>query len=566
MMQFGANRVGGGHSPLVRRVLFRRPWRESGVGWWLAAVVALGFAWDGAREFFDGAVLAADEPPAKPSAPDHAADDKVVAGQGKAGHAPPAAAHEAPAGKDGGEEHGGSGDHAAGDAHGGGGHDDGGHANPVAPVLLGIVLILFAAKIGGDVFERLHMPPVLGELVVGVLLGNCALLTGWTGLDEFFHLPASPTGHDMYHPAAILKILAEIGVVILLFEVGLESTVKQMMAVGASSFVVAVLGVVAPMLLGYGASWWLAVVPEGGPTWQTHVFVGATLCATSVGITARVLKDLGRSQQRESQIILGAAVIDDVLGLVVLAVVVGVIKEGKIEFASLATICAKSLGFLVAAIVLGQAVFTRPLFRAASFLSGHGLLVTTALALCFVFSYLANLVGLAPIVGAFAAGLILESAHYRELGQRENRSLEDAIAPIGALLIPIFFVEMGAQVDLKTFGDTSVWLLAGALVVAAVIGKQVCALGILEKGRNRLAVGIGMIPRGEVGLIFAGVGKGIQVQGHPLVPASLFSALIVVVMLTTVVTPPVLKWAMLRGPQPDDLPPPDPSGPAHGHH
>lgn len=542
MMQSGANRAGGEHSPLARRVLFRRPWRESRVGWWLAAIVALGFVWDGARAFFDAPALGADEPAAKAAAdPSPSADAKAGDVHEDAAHAP-------------------SGDHGGGDGHG-----DGGHANPVAPVLLGIVLILFAAKIGGDVFERLHMPPVLGELVVGVLLGNCALLTGWDGLDVFFHLPKPPAVAHVYHPAAILKVLAEIGVVILLFEVGLESTVKQMMAVGASSFVVATLGVVAPMLLGYGASAMLSPTETGGPTWQMHVFVGATLCATSVGITARVLKDLGRSQQRESQIILGAAVIDDVMGLVVLAVVVGVIKKGNIEVASLAAICGKSIGFLLAAVVLGQAVLSRPLFRAASFLRGHGLLVTTALALCFVFSYLANLVGLAPIVGAFAAGLILEGTHYRELGQRENRSLEDAIAPIAALLVPIFFVEMGAQVDLKTFGDTSVWLLAGALVVAAVIGKQVCALGILEKGRNRLAVGIGMIPRGEVGLIFAGVGKELQYKGHPVVPPSLFSALIVVVMLTTVVTPPVLKWAMLRGPQPDDLPPPGPPGPAHGH-
>ena len=475
------------------------------------------------------------------------------------------------------------------------GHDDdhggGGHADPVAPVLLAIVLVLFLAKTAGDVFERFGMPAVLGELAVGILLGNLALfgidafqeyfalpdIHQWFVSDRFHELYASGNEqklayeaekqvreHYLYNTAIILKILAGIGVILLLFEVGLESTVRQMMSVGVSSLLVAILGVVAPMALGWMIGWLL--IPEDDPAtdWQVHAFLGATLCATSVGITARVLKDLGRSQQRESQIILGAAVIDDVLGLVVLAVVAGVIQQGTVDFFSVSMIVIKALGFLFGAIVLGSVIFARPLFRTASYLRGHGLLVASALVICFGFSWIANKLGLATIVGAFAAGLILEKTHYRELGQKEDHTLEEALAPLAAMLVPIFFVQMGTQVDLKSFSDTSVWLLAGALTVMAIIGKQVCSLGVREEGLNKFAVGLGMIPRGEVGLIFAGVGKELTVHGVPVITDSIFSAVIVMVMITTMVTPPLLKWSLNKGGPPDPAPPTG-EGDSHGH-
>jgi Kef-type K+ transport system membrane component KefB len=463
-------------------------------------------------------------------------------------------------------------------AHAGGEHageeQGGGHADPAAPVLLAIIIVLFCAKVGGDLFERINMPAVLGELVVGVLIGNMALLTGWHGLDflkapddEQLHsaisklqqheeaelspaerqLIADTHALSFYNAGAILKMLASIGVVLLLFEVGLESSVREMLAVGPSSTVVAILGVVTPMVLGYGVGWLL--LRDAG--WQVHAFIGATLTATSVGITARVLKDLGRSQQRESQIILGAAVIDDVLGLIVLAIVSGIIQQGQsFDPASLVTIVLKSFGFLAGAILLGTMLFNRPLFRAASYLRGHGLLVVTSLVICFGFSWLANQMGLATIVGAFAAGLILERAHYRELGHKENVHLEDALMPLTAVLVPIFFVQMGIMVDLSSFKDPSVWGLAAGLTVVAIIGKQVCALGVLEKGLNRLAVGLGMIPRGEVGLIFAAEGAKLRVAGEPVINSGTYSAVVVMVMLTTMITPPVLKWALLRGSQP----------------
>lgn len=435
-----------------------------------------------------------------------------------------------------------------------------GHENPVTPILLAIVMILFLAKLGGDVFERLKLPAVLGELVVGILLGNFAFITGSHLLDEFFtaphvteqfeaHIEEATDEEVFYKPAAIIKILAEIGVVLLLFEVGLESTVRDMLSVGTSSVLVAILGVAAPMALGWLIGWLL--IPELGS--EVHAFIGATLCATSVGITARVLKDLGRSKQRESQIILGAAVIDDVLGLVILTVVSGVIMSGAFQIATVGIVILKAAAFLFGAVILGAVLLTRPIFKAATFLRGHGLLVSVALVVCFGFAYFATIVDLEPIVGAFAGGLILERAHYRELGERENHhDLEEALAPISALLVPIFFVQMGTQVKLASFQDSSVWGLAAGITVMAILGKQVCSLGVREKGLNRLAVGLGMIPRGEVGLIFAGVGKSLMVDGKPVIDDNTFSAIVVMVMITTMVTPPLLKWSLTRNEGPGE--------------
>lgn len=461
----------------------------------------------------------------------------------------------------------------------------GNHTDPVAPVLAGIVIILLVAKIGGDLFERIGMPAVLGELTVGILLGNAAFIsqqfiggTGWQGLN-FLHPPAtidvrqkvteieqvaaSPdlepaerqsriaaietelADYQPYNTGAILKMLAGIGVILLLFEVGLESTVRDMLAVGASSFIVATLGVVAPMILGYGVG--ALLIPD--ENWQVHLFLGATLCATSVGITARVLKDLGRNQQPEARIVLGAAVIDDVMGLIVLAVVQGIILTGSFEARELFLIIAKSLGFLGGAILLGTTLFAKPLFSGALRLRGKGLLVASSLVICFVFSWLANLIGLAPIVGAFAAGLILERAHYHELGQKEDVQLEEALAPLTTLLVPIFFVQMGIMVDLRSFLDPSVWALAASVTFVAILGKQVCAFGVLEKGLNRLAVGVGMIPRGEVGLIFAAQGAALRNSaGHSVVSSGTYSAIVVMVILTTMITPPILKIVMNRRP------------------
>lgn len=425
----------------------------------------------------------------------------------------------------------------------------GGHQSVAAPLFAAIVIILLLAKLIGDIFERCGMPAVLGELSVGILLGNMLLITTytpgllpWDGL-SFLKAPDEGAIGNMYHTGAALKMLAEIGVVLLLFEVGLESNIHEMMKVGTSSIFVALLGVIAPLLLGIFCGWMFLQ----GDQWQVWLFLGATLCATSVGITARVLKDLGKSQQRESQIILGAAVIDDVLGLIILTVVTGVIEHGEnFSMLKLAEIVSLSVGFLFVAVFLGSSLLVKPLFKAASYLQGRGLLVVTSLVICFGMAYLANLAGLAPIVGAFAAGLVLDRTHYQVLGKQEHLDLEEALAPLTALLVPIFFVQMGIMVDLSSFGNPSVWLLAAALTVAAVIGKQVCSLGVREKGLNRTAIGLGMIPRGEVGLIFANVGLGLKIGGESVVSTETYSAIIVMVILTTMLTPPLLKWSMCQ--------------------
>ena len=417
--------------------------------------------------------------------------------------------------------------------HGDGGeHGGGGHASPVTPVLLGLVIMLLAAKLGGEVAERVHQPAVLGELIAGVILGNLVLF-GFHGLDFL----ATNEG---------IAIIAEIGVVLLLFEVGLESNVREMMSVGTSSLLVALLGVVAPFFLGWGVSAWMLPDEE----LLVHLFIGATLCATSVGITARVLTDLGKVTTREAKIILGAAVIDDVLGLVILAVVSGVITAantgGQLAALDVLWIIGKATLFLVGAILIGSWASPR-LFRIASKLKIKGMLLTLSLAFCFLLAYLANVIELAPIVGAFAAGLILDDLHYKDFLDRGDHALEDLIHPINIFLVPVFFVLMGIKVDLSTFGQVEVLGFAAVLSIVAIIGKMSCALGVIEKGLDKISVAVGMVPRGEVGLIFAGIGASLVLHGKAVISVSTFSAVVIMVIITTLITPPVLKITLARG-------------------
>ena len=395
--------------------------------------------------------------------------------------------------------------------------------DPVAPVLLALAVILAGAKLGGDVAERVGQPAVLGELVVGIVLGNLDLV----GVPWFRTVVSDHT----------IDVLARLGVVLLLFEVGLESTVGDMLKVGGRSLLVAVLGVVTPWALG----WWVGalLLPDASP--YVHAFLGATLTATSVGITARVLKDLGRAQSPEARIILGAAVIDDVLGLVILAVVAAVItaadRGSDLSYTAVGVILAKALLFLLGALVLGVAVSPR-LFALAGRLRGSGLLLTTALVFCFVLAYLASAVGLAAIVGAYAAGLVLEA---------DKPRLAELVRPIGTLLVPVFFVLMGMRVELRSFAHPDVLGLALLLTLAAIAGKQACALGGLGAALDRLSIGIGMIPRGEVGLIFANLGLSLTLHGERIVSPAIFSGLVIMVLLTTLITPPALKWSLARG-------------------
>jgi Kef-type K+ transport system membrane component KefB len=420
-----------------------------------------------------------------------------------------------------------------------------GHSDPIAPALLALFVVLLAAKLGGELFERLSLPAVLGELIAGIVLGNLVLVNhAWSFLEP---LRATPIRENW---ALIIDSLARFGVIILLFEVGLESTVKGMMKVGKSALLVAVLGVIAPFILGFAVSWIfvkelppaLAAAIPGFSLNYVHLFMGAVLCATSVGITARVFKDLGKLQTKEAQIILGAAVIDDVLGLIILAVVSGIISAAEmgraLDMGSILRLIGVAVLFLVGSLTIGAFLVPRIMGQLAKLRTG-GMMIVSALLFCFGMAYLANAVGLAPIVGAFAAGLLLEEVHFKKF--REDFEIEHLIKPISAFLVPVFFVLMGIQVRLETFAQLSVLAVAAGLTIAAIAGKQVCGFGVLEGGVSKLSVGIGMIPRGEVGLIFAGAGRILKV-----IDDATFSAAVLMVIVTTLITPPLLKIVLAR--------------------
>ena len=402
---------------------------------------------------------------------------------------------------------------------------------PIASLALWLVIILLAARLGGEIAVRFGQPAVLGELAAGIILGNLR----WAGIEFLEPIKHAPS----------IDMLASLGVLLLLFEVGLESTVTQMMKVGLSAALVALIGVVTPFALGWIVTAWL--LPNAAL--YVHIFLAATLTATSVGITARVLKDLGRSTSDEARIILGAAVIDDVLGLIVLAAVVGIIKASSssesFSYLPLSAIILKAVVFLVGAIAVGV-LATPTVFRIVAKLRGRGALLVSGLTFCLFLSWLAAIAGLAPIVGAFAAGLVLEELHSRAFVERGEKSLEELIEPISSFLTPIFFVLMGMRTDMGSFSEFQTVGLAAALTVVAIVGKQACSLGVIGKGIDRLSVGIGMVPRGEVGLIFAGVGLKLSHDSHPIISATTFSAIVVMVIATTLITPPALKWSLAR--------------------
>jgi len=446
------------------------------------------------------------------------------------------------------------------------------HNDPIAPVILGVTGILFFAVLGRFGARRLGQPSVLGELVMGIILGNLAwyfgldmiqvlregtaifdmlgrVLAGSDLEDAAFasmspisaavilEILEGPHGTQMLQVAQTVDVFSRYGVIFLLFLVGLDTSFEEMRQVGAESVRVAVIGVVLPFMLGFTAA--RLLMPELSV--NVDLFVAAALGATSVGITVRVLQELGRQRSAESRIILGAAVIDDILGLILLAVVSGIIVSGAVALANvLATIA-------LAALFLASALYMGPYFlRFTIRLVGRLDLVEAKMFISFLFvmvlAWLANLVGLATIIGAFTAGLILHDAYFHHWGTHTDHrySIKDLIMPLEVILVPIFFVLMGIQVKLETFLDTHVLLMAGGLMVAAVLGKLLSGFGT-SGGRNRLAVGIGMMPRGEVGLIFASIGKSLGV-----ISDALFSAVVLMVVVTTLITPPLLKL-VLRG-------------------
>jgi Kef-type K+ transport system membrane component KefB len=392
---------------------------------------------------------------------------------------------------------------------------------------------VLSAKVGGLLAERWRQPPVLGELLAGIVLAT--LLPLVVAAEPLTFLRTDPT----------LRFLAEVGVLILLFDVGLEADLRALARVGPSSALVALIGVLVPIGLGWGAALWL--LPESPLV--VHLLVGATLAATSVGITARVLKDLGVLDRPEGQIILGAALLDDVLGLLVLALVTGVATAAAggeaLSGAALVAILLRALLFLGVTVGLGH-VLSAPIVRAAARTGHPEFMLVLGLALCFTLAFVAERVGLADIIGAFAAGLLLDPYGRGVRTRQEDATLAELLHPLSSLFVPLFFVVMGLQVDLWSLASLPALGVGLVLILCAFAGKLACALGVLGGGVSRLAVAIGMLPRGEVGLIFAGIGTTLTLAGQPLLSPGLFAAVVLMVLVTTLVAPVGLRWAFQR--------------------
>lgn len=419
-----------------------------------------------------------------------------------------------------------------------------------AATLFWLAVLLLFGKLA-SLAERVGQPAVLGELVIGVILGNLTLF----GITAFEAAEMDP----------LLRFLAELGVIILLFQIGLESNIYKMAKVGIPAFLVAIVGVVVPFVLG---TYIVGPYLMPGLTSQAYLFLGAALTATSVGITARVFKDLGKLQTPEAQIVLGAAVIDDIIGLIILAVVSAIATAGSVSVGAVALIAGKAVFFLVGSIILG--ILLAPgLGRIFSTIhTGVGMKFTLAITPCLLLAAAAQGIGLAPIVGAFAAGLVLDPVHFRyfkdfhvvddvraaikgsdpafqkrvqqAIGPHAERHIEYLIEPLGHFLVPLFFVMTGMSVNLATLFDPSIILVALGVTVVAFLGKIVAGL-VAGKNVRKSLVGWGMVPRGEVGLIFATIGRGLGV-----VTDELFSVIVIVVILTTLLTPPILTFQLRR--------------------
>ena len=380
-----------------------------------------------------------------------------------------------------------------------------------------LVALLLATKLLGVLAQRLGQPAVVGELLAGIVLGGSVL-----GILD----PADP----------VLLSLAELGVLVLLFEIGLHTDIRSLMKVGNAALAVALVGVVLPFGLGYAVS-----IALGLPT-IAAIVAGAALTATSIGISARTLSDLGQLESREGQIVLGAAVIDDVIGLVILSVVSGLVGGVALTLGGVATKSGIAVGFVVGAIVLGSAMVP-PIFRFVSRIEASGTLGIAGLIFAFMMAWLASLAGSATIIGAFAAGLVLHNTPQRA-------EIEKATTALGHFFVPIFFATVGAAVELSTLADARALAIGGALIVVGVLGKMAAGYAPFWFKGDKTLIGVAMIPRGEVGLIFAQMGLATGA-----LTSQLFSALALMVLVTTFIAPPLLAVLVnRRGKSPGDEP------------
>jgi len=421
-------------------------------------------------------------------------------------------------------------------------------AGVVGENLLWLALILLSARLFAPLAQKLGVPAVLGELLLGGLLGNLSLV----GLHYFDGVAKDP----------IIAFIAELGVIVLLLQIGLETRLDDLVRVGGRAAAVAAIGIAAPFALGAFVAGPL-LLPGAGE--NAYIFLGATLAATSVGITGRVFRDLGRLDSTEARVVLGAAVIDDVLGLVILAVVSGLVQSGEVSLGGTAWIVAEAGLFLGGSIWIGRLIAPHSSRWLARLDAGPSMLFAQVLATGLFLAWLAHVIGLAPIIGAFAAGLLFEPVFLRHFetprivqeaapllpAGEQGKSLralmekhahhqhESMIEPIGYFFVPVFCVLTGMQVDLATLADPTLVAIALGITAAAVAGKLAAGFAA-GRGASPWIVGWGMVPRGEVGLIFAVAGQKLGVLDD-----AMFSIIVIMVILTTLLTPPILT-ALLR--------------------
>jgi len=442
------------------------------------------------------------------------------------------------------------------------GHD------PIAIVIFWVTLIFFLAIAGRYLAKRCNQPGVLGELLMGVLLGNLCYFWGSQLIvvlregssvfnimrdmlggealtqavsntipnaayaNELTAALSSHQGIEYIKVGYTLDMFSRYGVIFLLFMVGLESSVEELKHTGKESVRVALIGVIAPVVLGFIAATYL--LP--GSSYQAHLFVAATLSATSIGITARVLTELKKLRTREARTILGAAMLDDVLGLIILAIVSSIVINGQVNMFDVIRVIFSTIAFFAGVLLLGPWVL-RILVRCARFLDLWEAKLVVAFIFVMLLSWLATVAQLASIIGAFAAGMIMNDSYFNE---RENphpssTQIKNLVAPLEALLAPLFFMLIGIQVKLESFLDWQVLLMSSGLIVAAIVGKLLSGYGAHRKD-DRLLIGIGMLPRGEVGLVFASIGRTLGVMSDQL-----FAAVILMVIVTTFLAPPCMK-------------------------
>lgn len=421
----------------------------------------------------------------------------------------------------------------------------------VAAVLLSLVVIYFASKLGGELCSRINLPPVLGELIGGVVVGVSVLhllvfpeggvAATDSQLTTFLQwiTGASPEASALVFEASseTITVLSELGVIILLFEIGLESDLNELLRVGPLAAIVAVVGVAAPFAAGTAGLVYLFHTPL-----VPAIFAGAALTATSIGITAKVLAEIQQLSSKEGQIIIGAAVLDDVLGIIVLAVVASLAKTGTVEISNVLILIVSACAFLIGTIVLGRLLM--PYFVGlVNEMKTRGELLLSAIIVAFILSFIASVIQLEAILGAFAAGLVLAETEKRH-------DLEKQIVPLADFFVPIFFVCVGAKTDLGVLNPTNPanregLIVAAFLILVAIVGKVITGFTVFgQPGLNKLAIGVGMIPRGEVGLVFAGVGSASGVLSE-----SLDAAIVVMVIATTFLAPPLLRVAFTRPPK-----------------